>query len=79
MIVREVKIGKTVEEKREAVKKTLGREVVLWDLHEEWCHGTLLREGHDNKVYRMQIEDGRGQRQLSYHDLSQLLVLNKKY
>lgn len=79
MIVREVDIGKTNEEKRDAIKKNLGREVILCDLHEEWCHGTLLKERHDKEVYQMKIEDGRKEKQLHYHDLVQLLVLNKRY
>lgn len=75
MILREILLGKTEESKREAVQKNLGQQVILNDAHEQWCHGVLFTNGNDNEVYQMEIADGRGQRQLHYHDLNQLLVL----
>ncbi len=78
MIVQEIDIGRLNEEKREAIKKNLGREVILKDFHEEWCHGELLPTGYDNEVYQMQIKDGRGNRQLHYDDLEKLLVLTNR-
>ena len=75
MILREIVLGETEDSKREAVRKNLGQQVILNDCHEEWCHGVLLTEGCDNKVYQMDIADGRRKRQLHYHDLNQLLVI----
>ena len=75
MILREIVLGQTEDSKREAVQKNLGQQVILNDGHEEWCHGVLLEKGYDNEVYQMKVADGRGQRQLHYHDLNQLLVL----
>ncbi|PIX28083.1 MAG: hypothetical protein COZ66_01445 [Candidatus Huberarchaeum crystalense] len=75
MILREIVLGQTEDSKREAVQKNLGQQVILNDDHEEWCHGVLLTERYDNEVYQMKVADGRGQRQLHYHDLNQLLVI----
>jgi len=76
MILREIVLGQTEESKREAVQKNLGQQVILNDYHNNWCHGVLLNERYDNEVYQMKVADGRGQRQLHYHDLNQLLVID---
>ncbi|VVB79419.1 Uncharacterised protein [uncultured archaeon] len=79
MIIRPVRLegtfGKPSEVKSEsAIRENLGKEVIIYDEHQQWCHGRLLPTGYDNEVYRMKIFDGRGERQLHYHDLQQLLV-----
>ena len=76
MILREIVLGQTEESKREAVQKNLGQQVILNDYHNNWCHGVLLNERYDNEVHQMKVADGRGQRQLHYHDLNQLLVID---
>ena len=75
MILEEITLGQTEESKKDAVQKNLGQQVILNDNHNGWCHGVLLNERYDNEVYQMKIADGRGKRQLHYHDLNQLLVL----
>ena len=51
--------------------------------YQMWVHGVLLKEGYDNKVYQMKIADERGERQLHYYALNQLLIIrfhpNPKY
>ena len=75
MILKEIVLGKTEDSKRNAIKDNLGQQVILNDDHNDWCHGLLLKEKFDNQVYQMNIADGRGKRQLHYHDLNQLLVI----
>ncbi|MBU2104808.1 MAG: hypothetical protein KKF67_03475 [Nanoarchaeota archaeon] len=75
MILKEITLGQTEESKKDVVQKNLGQQVILNDDHNDWCHGVLLNERYDNEVYQMKIADGRGQRQLHYHDLNQLLVI----
>ena len=75
MILEEITLGQTTEDKKDAVQKNLGQQVILNDDHNDWCHGVLLNERYDNEVYQMKIADGRGQRQLHYHDLNKLLVI----
>ena len=41
------------------------------------CHGVLLPDRYDNKVYQIKLADAREQRQLHYSDLNQLLVISK--
>lgn len=77
MKVDEVKLGRTDRDKMEAIQSLLGREVFVKDFHEEWCHGTILNDGYDNQVYQMMVRDGRGERQLHYNDLRQLLVVRR--
>ncbi len=80
MRFKEIKIGKSstlVEErsiKRGVIQDYLGKEVILRDGHKIWCHGILLKDGYDDEVYQIKIKDERGQRQLHYDDLNQLLV-----
>jgi hypothetical protein len=74
MIIKEVELGQTEGSKRQAIHGNLGRQVILHDGHEEWCHGFLLKED-GSQVYQMQIANGKGQRELHYHDLNKLLVL----
>ena len=50
--------------------------MILKDFHQMWAHGVLLKDGYDNEVYQMKIADGRGERQLHYHDLKQLMVVS---
>ncbi len=76
MILREIVLGQTEESKRDAIQKNLGKQVILNDDHNDWCHGVLLNDKYDNEVYQMKIADGRGQRQLHYHDLNQMLVIS---
>ena len=75
MILEEITLGQTEESKKDAVQKNLGQQVILNDDNNDWCHGVLLSERYDNEVYQMKIADRRGQRQLHYHDLNQLLVI----
>jgi len=81
MILKEIVLGKTEEDKREVIKKNLGQQVILNDEHFGWLHGVLLNEKYDDEVYQMKISDGRGQRQFHYDDVNQLLVIkyNPKY
>ncbi len=53
----------------------LSRQAILNDTHEMWCHCKILEKGSDHQVYQVQIGDGRGKRQLHYHDLNQLIVI----
>lgn len=76
MIIREINLGETVESKRRAILEYTGKEVILHDIHQEWCHGRLLKGG-DEIVYRMRIADGRGKRQLHYNDLDRLFTVRK--
>jgi len=75
MILREIVLEETEKSKRDLIQRNLGKQVILNDEHNDWCHGVLLREGHDNEVYQMQIADGRGKRRLYYHDLKQFLLI----
>jgi hypothetical protein len=65
------------DSKKKAIQKYFNHEVILNDFHEEWCHGVILTERHDNEVYQLKILDGRRQRQMHYHDLKQLIVVRK--
>lgn len=76
MILEEINLGKTEKEKRKGITDNLGQQVILEDDHNDWCHGFLLKEGYDFETYQMKIIDARGQRQLHYNDLKQLLVIN---
>ena len=75
MILEEITLGKDNDSKRKAIQDNLGQQVILNDFHQNWAHGVLLKEGYDNEVYRIKIADGKGQRQLHYNDLNQLLVI----
>ncbi len=75
MILREIVLGPTEENKREIIYGNFGRQVIVKDIHEGLCHGVLLEEGSDKEVYQMKIEDARGRRQLHYNDLLQLIAL----
>ncbi len=59
---------------REAIQKHLGSEALIYDEHETWCHGQILRTGYDDEVYRVKIFDGRNERRLHYHDLQKLII-----
>ncbi|MFH1238286.1 MAG: hypothetical protein ABIH79_02010 [archaeon] len=75
MILEEITLGKDVDSKRKVIQDNRGKQVIINDLHENWAHGVISWSGFDNEVYQMYIADGRGERQLHYHDLNQLLVL----
>jgi hypothetical protein len=74
MKVREVQIGGDNESKRDAIQNNLGKQVLLCDEHNLWCHGTLL-DGEDKTTYHLRSVDSKEQMRFHYHDLSQLLVL----
>ena len=73
MIIREAILGE--ESKRDAILKSLGQQVILLDEHNGWCHGVLLTEGNDDKVYQIKIVDYRNNRSFHYHDLHELLII----
>jgi len=75
MILEEISLGKDKESKRKAIQGNLGQQAILNDEHKTWCNCKTLEKGHDNEVYQIQIGDGRGERQLHYHDLNQLIVI----
>lgn len=75
MIVREFTVKQEIVGQREAIQANLGRQVILKDGNESWCHGILLTTGYDQEVYRINIADDRGERQLYYHDLVRLLTI----
>lgn len=75
MILEEIKVGKDEESKRDVILENLGEQVILYDFHEHWAHGFLLRKGYDHQVYQMHIADSRGKRQFWYKDLQQLFLL----
>ncbi len=77
MILREIIFDKSEESKRDIIQKNLGREVILKDFHNDWCHGVLSTKEYDTQVYQMKISDSRKQRQMDYSDLIQLLVVEK--
>ena len=70
-----------IESKRKAIRDNLGRQVLLNDSHEKWCHGVLLGEDckdvvYSNDVlYSIEIADVRELKSLYYHDLNQLLII----
>lgn len=74
MLIKEVEFEPTDEGKRMAIRSNLGKQVILNDEHNGWCHGFLKDEGWDSAVYQIQIEDGRKEGQFQYHNLSQLLI-----
>jgi len=75
MILEEISLGQDEESKRKAIQTNLGQHAILNDNHETWCHCKILEKGYDSQVYQVQIGDGRGERQLHYHDLNQLIVI----
>jgi len=75
MILEEISLGKTKEEKRKAIQDNLGQQVILKDSHNDWCHGVILKERYDFETYQMKLIDARGKRQLHYHDLNQLILI----
>lgn len=75
MILEEVTLGQDEESKRKAIESNLRQHVILNDGHEGWCHCKILEKGCDDQVYQVQIGDGRGERQLHYHDLNQLMII----
>lgn len=75
MIVEEIVLGKSVSSKQEAIRKNLGKEVILNDAHNSWCHGILLGEKGDNMTYHIKILSARGERRFDYSNLNQLLLL----
>jgi hypothetical protein len=82
MILKPIKIQGTFGKPSEVysrieIQKNLGREVIVYDEHQEWCHGRILPTGYDDEVYRMKLFDARGERQMHYHDLQQLLICNR--
>ncbi len=101
MILEEITLGKSKDNKRKAIQDNLGQQVILNDLHNNWCHGVLskdrrktqvlskdseikgvrLKDGYDDRVYQMKVVDGRGEMQLHYGDLKQLLIIvyHQKY
>jgi len=76
MIIEEILLGEDVKDKQRAIRANLGREVILNDFYNNWCHGVLLNENvDDDVVYGMNMLNAKGTRQLHYHDLKQLLIL----
>lgn len=76
MIVEEIVLKKNEDDKRDKIQKNLGKEVILNDNHNRWMHGVLLIGGNDSGVYQIKILHTNEKKQLHYHDLNQLLVLN---
>lgn len=70
-------MGEEESDKRKAIESNFGNEVILNDFHNNWVHGTLIKEGNDAQVYQINIFNAIGKRQLHYHDLNQLLVLRE--
>ena len=62
---------------RNLIKSLLGREVILKDAYEGWCHGKILSEGYDKEIYQIRIFDDRGERTLHYYDLMQLFKVKR--
>ena len=81
MRLREIRItgtfGASLINSRDAIQKNLGKEAILYDAHQEWCHGQILTTGYDDEVYRMRIFDTRQERQFHYHDLEKLMICSK--
>jgi len=89
MVIEEIVFGTDIKDKQKAIQDNFGKEVILNDFHNLWCHGILLKDGSDNVVYRMNIlnetnrermekykrEEVREPKRLHYHDLKQLLIL----
>jgi hypothetical protein len=75
MILEEIAIGEDKESKIKAIQDNLGQQAILNDGHENWCHCMILKSGYDSQVYQVRIGDGRGERQLHYHDLNKLIIL----
>ena len=77
MIIEEIVLGGDIKDKQKAIRDNIGKEVILNDFHNNWCHGILLKEDEDDRevVYQINILNAKGARQLHYHDLKQLLIL----
>ncbi|MBU4070365.1 MAG: hypothetical protein KJ646_05255 [Nanoarchaeota archaeon] len=76
MILEEITFGKTEEEKRKTIHDNLGQQVILKDIHHDWCHGVLLKERHDSATYQIKMIDARRKKSLDYRDLKQLLIIH---
>ena len=75
MRLEEITLNKDIESKRKAIRDNLGRQVLLNDSHEKWCHGVLLGEDCKDVLYSIKIADIRELKSLYYHDLNQLLII----
>ena len=75
MIIEEIVLGKDVSSKQEAIRKNLGKEVILNDFHNRWCHGIVLGEKTDNMTYYINILSAIGEKRFYYSNLNQLLLL----
>ena len=73
MILEEINIGESEGSKRKAIEDNAGQQVILNDGHQMWCHGQILET--DGQCYKLKIGDGRGERQLHYHDLEKLIII----
>jgi len=84
MILEEITIKESKYSRMRAIRKNLGKEVILNDFHNLWCHGFLLKDGYNNDFYQMEMANAKGKTRLHYHDLKNLLIVqpsgyNEKY
>ena len=75
MKLEEISLGKDNEDKREAVQDNLGKQVIICNSNNQWCHGVLLEGCYDGLSYRIKLYDDRKQMVLTYNDLKKILVI----
>jgi hypothetical protein len=75
MILTEVILNK--KNKKNAILKNLGKQVIIKDKPQEWYQGILLENDPDNKFYKISLSDARGIKKLFYKDLKILLLFEK--
>ncbi len=80
MILEEIKLGKVgkdIEFKKELISRNLGKQVILYDSHNRWVHGLLLKKGLSDDYYQIHIADGRARSLLRYDTLEKLFFLKE--
>jgi hypothetical protein len=74
MILEEIELKKDTESKRKAILENIGKQVILYDLHQDLLHGRLLGKVNEN-AYLIYVADERGHMQFWYEDLQKLFLL----
>jgi len=65
-------------QKKEVVKKNIGREVIVEDFHSSWHHGILLGGNSDEEFYALRFASREGnteEKKFKYDNLSQMIIV----
>ncbi len=75
MILTEIVLGKTDDEKKKVIEDYIGKQIILKDSHLNWQHVVITDANGSLGRYKVVFMNARPDSQLCYNDLKQLIEI----